>query len=102
MAGEYPAAQNPDKKRPISIIGIFWAEAIKIQAKMSGIAEEKSNFNFPEKNDTLNLVSPSINMAFLWPNFEDKMAAAKPPKMAPRPKMEAIQLPISISRVKGW
>ena len=82
MEGEYPAAAKPDKNRPISIMGTFWAEAMKIQPNMSGTA--------------------IIMMATRWPYLEPKMAAAKPPKMAPKPKMPAIHDPDSMSRGKGW
>ena len=43
-----------------------------------------------------------IMMAKRCPNLEPKTAAAKPPKMAPMPKIPAIQDPDSMSRGKGW
>ena len=75
------AALNPAKNLPKSMIGIFWADSINIHATISGTA--------------------NINIVFLWPNFVPKYLAAKPPNIAPSPKIEAIHDPDSIFKLKG-
>ena len=69
IEGEYPAAANPCRNRPIRIIGKFWAAAIRIQPRISG---------------TVN-----INKDFLLPNLDPRRAAAKPPNIAPSPNIPA-------------
>ena len=71
MAGEYPAAEKPDRNLPMRIINRFWEEAIKTQPIRSGRA--------------------MTMMAFLRPNLEPRYAVEKPPKMAPSPKMDAVK-----------
>ena len=67
--GEYPAAANPCKNRPVRIIGKFCAAAIRIHPRISGIVK--------------------INNDFLLPYLVPSIAAAKPPNMAPNPNIPA-------------
>ena len=69
MDGEYPAAEKPDRNLPDRIMGRFCDDAIKIQPIKSGTAMAR--------------------IVFRRPNREPRKALPKPPKMAPRPKIEA-------------
>ena len=97
MFGEYPAAANPPKNLPASIIPKFWEEAMSIHPRISGIA---------------------INISeILRPQWFPVMAEISPPNIAPSPKIPPeirlewyndksfknvpIQDPSSIVAVKG-
>ena len=67
--GEYPAAANPCKNRPIRIIGRFWAAAIIIHPIISGMVKRSSDF--------------------LLPNLDPSKAEANPPNIAPNPNIPA-------------
>jgi hypothetical protein len=69
MAGAYPAVASPQMNLPTNIVPIFLDVAIRIQPMRSGSVINKIDF--------------------LRPNLEDRKADRKPPRMAPRPKMEA-------------
>ena len=74
MDGEQPADANPCKNLPTSIIGRFWDAAIKSHPRISGIVKN--------------------NKDFLLPNFAPRTAAAKPPNIAPSPKIPAERMKI--------
>ena len=69
MLGEYPAAENPIRNLPISIIHRFWDEATRIQPRRSGRA--------------------SIIKDTRRPKRLPKNADINPPKIAPRPNIAA-------------
>ena len=69
MEGAYPAAANPHKNLPISIMGRFCAAAISAHPRTSGPARRRRHLRRPKR--------------------EPRTPAVKPPKTAPMLKMLA-------------